>query len=324
MAADSLHQPDIGPYKTRDIIERDTPYAIGDMTHYGEVIKLPPSGLFVDDAEQAVIVKLIPESLAVRPYESIYPQPPSFYNKIELFPIHVDTVFLNDESPPVGVYEVIDGLTVEDVAPLITDHTFSLWTKDCYVSRDTANALRHLRWAIVHRYVSPSDRHPQLDGHSTELVNMAVACLQLVRPTRRSRAMNIPGIIKDDGTLDPHGFSATHDPADVPEIQKLFTIRTRDIELLRLVLPEFIQLYKKDDQGKMNDYEPLRMAIQLYEQGYSLRQWKPRHILWWSAIEALFGSSEDADAVAGPDSRFTLGLRGKSRLHERDLPILEG
>lgn len=296
MAADDREHPDVGPYKTRDIVERATPYAMGEMTHYGEVILLPPTGLFDDDAEQGVIVKLDPDSLAVRPDESVYPKPPAFYNKIEFFPINVDTVgMLSDEPPPVGTHKIMDGLTIEDVAPLITDHTFSLWTKDCYVSRDTATALRHVRYAIVHRYVSPTDRDPELDTRSTELVNMAVCCLLLVRPTRRSRAMNIPGIIKDDGTLDSHGFSASHEPAEVPEIQKLFTIRNQDIALLSNVLPEFLQLYHKDKHGKLkDDYEPLRMAIQLYEQGYALSYWKPRHILWWSAIEALYGSNEEA------------------------------
>ena len=252
--------------------------------------------LFTENAEQSVIVKLDPDSLAVRPDESVLPKPPSFYNKIEFFPINVDTVgFSSDEPPPVGTNKLMDGLTIEDVAPLITDHTFSLWTKDCYVSRDTANALRHVRYAIVHRYVSPTDRDPVLDKRSTELVNMAACCLLLVRPTRRSHALNIPGIIKDDGTLDPHGFSASHEPAEVPEIQKLFTIRNQDIALLRDVLPEFLQLYQKDEHRKLkDDYEPLRMAIQLYEQGYALTYWKPRHILWWSAIEALYGSNEEA------------------------------
>ena len=41
-------------------------------------------------------------------------------------------------------------------------------------------------------------------------------------------------------------------------------------------------------------YEPLRMAVQLYEQAYAIPYWKARHILWWSAIEALYGSSEEA------------------------------
>jgi hypothetical protein len=64
--------------------------------------------------------------------------------------------------------------------------------------------------------------------------------------------------------------------------------------MLREVLPEFAQLYQYDEDGKMkDDYEPLRMAVQLYEQGYSLSAWKARHILWWSAIEALYGDGED-------------------------------
>ena len=104
--------------------------------------------------------------------------------------------------------------------------------------------------------------------------------------------MNVPGIVRETGKIDAHGFSALHDPAEVPEIQKLFTIRSRDIDLLRLILPEFRRLYARDAKGELGDYEPLRMAIQLYELGYSLTPWKPRHILWWSAIEALYGSNE--------------------------------
>jgi hypothetical protein len=95
--------------------------------------------------------------------------------------------------------------------------------------------------------------------------------------------MNVPGIVRVDGTFDPQGFSATHQQAEVPEIQKLFTIRKKDIGLLITILPEFIQLYQKDENGKLkDDYISLRMAVQLYEQGYALSEWKPRHILWWS------------------------------------------
>jgi hypothetical protein len=58
-------------------------------------------------------------------------------------------------------------------------------------------------------------------------------------------------------------------------------------------LPEFIELYRKNAQGRVTDeYEPLRMAIQLYEQAYAISYWKARHILWWSAIEALYGNNE--------------------------------
>jgi hypothetical protein len=298
-ASSDVDFPTYGPYKLLDVIEKNTLHAIGDMTHYGEVILIPPTmPPFSDEADQSVIVKLISTSLNTRPDNSLLPKPPSIYNKIEFLPIHADTHgYMSDDPPLTGSHTILadENLTIENVSHLITTDTFSLWTKDCYVSRDTASALQNIDYAIVHRYSSLTDRDAKLDGHSTELVNTAFACLALIRPTRRSRAMNIPGIIKPDGKFEPHGFSAMHDPADVPEIQKLFTIRKKDIDVLTAVLPEFIKLYEKDDKGQLKDeYEPLRMAIQLYGEAYAISYWKARHILWWSAIEALYGNSEDA------------------------------
>jgi hypothetical protein len=287
-------KPTVGPFKTLDIVEVHAAYQIGDATHYGPVVMITPDiPPFNQDTEQSVVVNLDPTTINSHPDESVYPKPPSSYNKIEFFPIQVDTFgYLNDEPPPLGTHKIADGLTIEDVSLLITDETFSLWTKDCHVSRDTAEALRHVKYAIAYRYTSSSERDTELDGHSAQTVNEAISCLQLIRPTRRSMAMNVPGIVRGNGSIDAHGFSAIHDPADVPEVQKLFTIRSRDIELLRLIFPEFRRLYARDDNGELRDYEPLRMAIQLYELGYSLTAWKPRHILWWSAIEALYGSNE--------------------------------
>jgi len=290
--------PDSGPYKMVDIVGREAPYGVGDMTHYGAVIQIPPPiPPFTDDTDQSVVVKLNPTSLATRPQESLLEKPPSSYNKIEFFPILVDKLGLSDDPAPTGTHPILaaENLRIENVSHLITPNTFSLWKKDCFLSKDTASALENVKYAVVHRYSSPTERDPGLDRYSTELVNLAVACLALIRPTRRSRAMHVRGVIKADGTLDPQEFSATHDPAEVPEIQKLFAIREKDIELLSSVLPEFIQLYQKDDEGRMKDeYEPLRMAVQLYEQAYALSYWKARHILWWSAIEALYGNNEDA------------------------------
>jgi hypothetical protein len=289
--------PDMGPYKMLDIIERDAPYNVGETTHYGEVIRIPPPG-FSGDVDQSVIVKLNPASLTAKPDESVFPKPPSSYDKINFSPIHADTHgHLSDDPPLTGTHTILaaENLSIENVSHLITPSTFSLWTKDCYVSKDTASALENVKYAIVHHYSSPTERDAGLDGHSTELVNLAAACLALVRPTRKSRVRNVPGVIREDGIFDAQGFTTTHDPAEVPEIQKLFTVRKKDIDVLSSVLPEFIQLYQKNGQGGYKDvYEPLRMAIQLYEQAYALSYWKARHILWWSAIEALYGDSEDA------------------------------
>jgi hypothetical protein len=93
--------------------------------------------------------------------------------------------------------------------------------------------------------------------------------------------------------LDPQSFDVPT-PAEVPEVQKLFTIRKRDIETLWVILPQFLQLYQKDGTGLADEYEPLRMAVQLYGEAYALHCWKARHILWWAAIESLYGNAEVA------------------------------
>lgn len=289
--------PTPGPYKTLDIVERESPYQVGDMTHYGEVILMVPPVLLNDGVEQGVVVKLDPSSLGTWCEESVMEKPPSSYDRIEFFPISVDTVGWTGNPPLTGPYAILpsDNLTIENVSHLITPKTFSLWKNDCFLSKRTAESLESVRFAIVHRYSSPNGGDVGPQTHSAELIDYAGSCLALIRPTRRSRAMHIRGVIKPDGSFDPQGFSAREELADVPEIQKLFAVREQDIKLLIALLPEFIQLYQKDEDGKLkDDHEPIRMAVQLYGEAYSVAYWKARHILWWSAIEALYGNSEDS------------------------------
>src|SRR5208282_5918543 len=244
-----------------------------------------------------VVVKLDPTSLGIWCEESVREKPPSSYDRIEFSPIAVNRVGWSDDPPLTGPYTILssENLTIENVSHLITPSTFSLWKNDCFVSKRTSESLESVRFAIVHRYSSPNGGDVGPQTHSASLIDSAGSCLALIRPTRRSRAMHIRGVLKSDGPFDPQGFSAREELADVPEIQKIFAVRERDIELLTLVLPEFVQLYQKCQNGNLkDDYEPLRMAVQLYGEGYAISYWKARHILWWSAIEALYGSSEDA------------------------------
>ena len=65
-ASVKTQSPTPGPYKTLDIVERESPYQVGDMTHYGEVILLLPPVLWLNDGvEQGVVVKLDPASLGL-------------------------------------------------------------------------------------------------------------------------------------------------------------------------------------------------------------------------------------------------------------------
>jgi hypothetical protein len=66
----------------------------------------------------------------------------------------------------------------------------------------------------------------------------------------------VTGLIKTDGMLDPQGFEVP-EPAEAPEAQELFTIRKRDVGMLRTILPEFLQVYRKNVEGNLVDeYEP--------------------------------------------------------------------
>ena len=297
-ASIKVDAPTPGPYKTIDIIERKSPYQLGDMTHYGEVVLLLPDILWLnDDVQQGVVVNLDPLRLDVWCEESVMEKPPTSYNKIQFFPINAAWATWDLETPLAGPYKILplENLTIENMSRLITPSTFSLWKSECNISKQTAESLESVKFAIVHRHTSPNAEDGGLETHSTFLIDCAASCLALIRPTRRSRALHIRGVIKPDGSFDPQGFSAREDLADVPEIQKLFMVREQDVQLLTSILPEFIQVYQKDENGKLtNDYEPLRMAVQLYGEGYALSYWKARHILWWSAIEALYGNSEDA------------------------------
>ena len=297
VASTKAQFPTSGPYKTLDVVERESLYQVGDMTHYGEVILMLPSILLSDGVEQGVVVKLDPTSLGTWCEESVMEKPPTSYDKIQFSPISGARAGWSDAPPLTGPYTILpsEDLTIEDVSHLINPETFSLWKNDCYVSKRTADSLASVKFAIVHRHSSPTSGDGGLETRSTLLIDYAGSCLALIRPTRRSRAMHIRGVIKSNGNFDPQGFSAREDLADVPEIQKLFAVREQDIQLLTSLLPEFIQLYQKDETGRLkDDYEPIRMAVQLYGEAYALSYWKARHILWWSAIEALYGNSEDA------------------------------
>jgi hypothetical protein len=212
------------------------------------------------------------------------------FNRVSFAPIMVHTLGPPDDIPPDRHHSLLtdENLTLEDISHLIGPETFSVWKTGCFVSKDVADALDRVQYAIVHRYSSPVTRDHDLEKYSAKLIDTAICGLALIRPTRKSRAMHVQGMLKDDGGLDAHGFSARAEQPDVPEIQKLFTIRKKDVGLLCKILPGLLTLYESQD------YEPLKMAIQLYNEAYSIDYWKARHILWWSAIEALYGSNEDS------------------------------
>jgi hypothetical protein len=188
--------PTPGPYKAIDVVERGSPYQVGDTTHYGGVILLLPSVVWLDDGvEQGVVVNLDPTSLGTWCEESVMEKPPSSYDKIQFFPISGTLAGWSEEGPLAGPYQILpsENLTIENVSRLITPTTFSLWKNGCHVSRDTAESLESVRFAIVRRHSSPSPTDGGPETYSTLLIDYADSCLALIRPTRRCGRSRCPG-----------------------------------------------------------------------------------------------------------------------------------
>jgi hypothetical protein len=293
-ASNDPEHPDFGPYRFLDEVEEDSLYSIGEATDFGQVIAILPSiPPFVNDVDQSVLVKVDPGNQTTRAVKSVFGHLPSSYERFNFVPISVDRF---NHDVPSGTFKILpsESLTIEDVSHFITPNTFSIWKHDCMLSKSTVNDLEGVTYAIVHRYSTTTYQEGALEEQSDHFLNLTTACLALIRPTKRWRAHIIRGVIEVDRTFDPRGFQL-QEPVEVPNVQRFFAIRRRDIDLLCTVLPEFMQLYQKDDLGRLkDDYEPIRMAVQLYEQAYAISYWKARHILWWAAIEALYGNNEDA------------------------------
>jgi hypothetical protein len=278
-----------------DAIESPEPLSVGEATSHGKVVSIfPPIPPFTDDADQSALVESEPVNEAELHPGAMPDAPPEPYRNISILPISVDRrAFLEPDAIQGSHLVMADhGVSIEDVSPMLSPDTFSTWKQGCFLAKRDTEELQGLHYALTHRY--SVDGYRQGERRSKELLDLTDACLSLIRPTRKHRVRIVHGHVREDGTLDPHGFGLG-EFVEVPMVQKLFSIRTQDVRLLQQILPRFIDLYRKDEWGRIrDDYEPVRMAVQLYLEGYANSYWKARHILWWSAIEALYGNAEDS------------------------------
>jgi hypothetical protein len=260
----------LGPYRMLGTVERPEPLSVGESTTYGSIVLiLPPIPPFTEDADQSVAVEPESANLMLRDSGAEPSKVPTPYRKISIHSIAVDRHGFLEPDAIRGSHVILadKGLSIEDVSALMGPETFSTWKQGCFLAKRDIDELEGINYALVHRYSTQG--YGDNEERSRDLINLANACLSLIRPTRMSRAGIVSGFVKDDGTLDPHGFGLV-EFVDVPMIQRLFSIRAQDVRLLQQVLPRFIDLYEKDSSGRIkDDYEPIRMAVQLYEQAYA-------------------------------------------------------
>jgi len=223
--------------------------------------------------------------------------------ELSLIPIHSLGTWSFDEKFDLNKLplEILPGLTIEDVSPLLGDDPFVVWKR--MLGESLTEKLENLRYALVHRFdpekLSPHDLY--------EPLNLVASCLRIVRPMRQGTLAVVHGIIRaDNGKLDIRSFSLSERQTgvEVVEAHKLSTLRNQDAETLRQLASEFIRAMN-------GDFWKFRMAVEFHDRGYfESYNWKPRFILWCSAIESLF-TSHNADhkgsRVAKARIRWFLG-----------------
>jgi hypothetical protein len=104
----------------------------------------------------------------------------------------------------------------------------------------------------------------------------------------RQDALLMEGDIrKEDDTFDLPRFDVPPlHLMEVPEVQRLFKLRTKDAEALRKYAPEFLR-------GIRGEFWKFRMAVQFHEDGhFQPLAWKARYLLWCSAIESIYTSHD--------------------------------
>jgi hypothetical protein len=176
---------------------------------------------------------------------------------------------------------IVPGVTLEDVSPMFDRDTWK-WVEDEIGKRDL-EVLERVKHAIVHRYVSSQYGTGESEMASSRVVHGIAACLRLIRPMRQF-ALQINGPLQPNGVIQIQSFDNPVHLMEIPEVQKGFTLRDRDLRELQSVAPQFVT-------AMAGEYWKFRMPVSLYEAGhFQDREWKARFSLWTSAIEAIFTS----------------------------------
>jgi hypothetical protein len=203
--------------------------------------------------------------------------------RISLYPIAGVTGSWQDEPFDTSALpaQVIPDVHIEDVSSVFRDDTWDFFERE--MGKRDVEALRRVKYAIVHRYWSTQHGTGELEKRSSELMHNIAACLRLIRPMRQY-ALVINGPVRPDGTLHVRYFDHPVHLIEIPNIQKGFLLRNRDVEELKTVAVEFLK-------AMTGEYWKFRMPVSLYEAGhFQDRFWKARFFLWSSAIEAIFTS----------------------------------
>jgi hypothetical protein len=203
--------------------------------------------------------------------------------KVTVYPVYMLAGAIDEEpfdrsALPINIAE---GVGLEDVSAMLNEETFA-WVRSELGKRDLED-LRTVQYALVHRYRTDLLEGGVSDQQSETLVQNLAACLRLIRPMRQCTSL-MRGELRENGTLDVQHLEHPVDLMEVPEVQKLFHLRNRDVDLLRAVAKDFLRAMR-------GEFWKFRMAVDFHQAGhFQDRYWKARYLLWCSAVEAIFTS----------------------------------
>ena len=177
-------------------------------------------------------------------------------------------------------FEIMQGVTVEDISSWLTDASLDWASKHLGIYQ--TEALKNVRFALVHRYVADSPIiGTDEDQESEKLVRTLVELIHIIRPMRQNTSI-VRGQRDEDNSFRVIGFD-TPNQLEVPEVQKLYHLRDKDLSLLKLLAPAFMQ-------AMQSNALKFRSSVFYHHAGRSLGQGNARYLLWCSAIEALYTS----------------------------------
>lgn len=222
-----------------------------------------------------------------------------------------------DFDPALVPFEIVDRVFIEDVASRFLSDEFDVHENG--LGSYATEELKRIKYAIVHRYpqveIDRTTNELPLDveqmKRAERLIREISVCLRLIRPTLQ-RVYYCEGQIRNDGTFTHGKFDVPNPLADVPIHQRLFSVRTEDIQALKMYTPLFLNAMDKP-------FWKFRMAAQLFDAGHwQSTDKKVRFLLWVSALDALFttqgsGSLHSGKLVAGERIKHLIG--GKIQIY---------
>jgi hypothetical protein len=197
-------------------------------------------------------------------------------------------------------FEIMKGVTIEEVSSWLNDETLD-WVSR-YIGIYATEALKNVRFALVHSYAADSSvRGTNEETESEKLVRNLVELVHIIRPMRQNTS-----IVRGERGEDKN-FRVVHldtpNQLEVPEVQKLNHLRDKDLHLLKLLAPIFIQAMQSNGLK-------FRSSVFYHSVGRSVAQGNARYLLWCSAIEALYtshGSDHQGKLVATERIKWFLG-----------------